>query len=214
MWPQLLVFDFDGVLVDSVHVKADAFGAAIESEYPALVKDFVAYHLANGGMPRRAKFEHLLKNMAFEPVTALKLDALCERFAQQTRRNIVSAAEIPGTTELLNAVPKHVTVGILSATPEEELRDILRARQIDHHFSLVAGSPAKKPQMLKQWREHFSHLTSHLYLGDALSDFLAAKDAGWPFVGVAAQDGTHPFDEDVHVVKDMRGLMDYFCGGH
>jgi beta-phosphoglucomutase-like phosphatase (HAD superfamily) len=56
MTVKAVLFDFDGVIVESVYVKTEAFRElfAGESEY---LSEILAFHLANGGMSRYTKFE-------------------------------------------------------------------------------------------------------------------------------------------------------------
>ena len=54
----IIIFDFDGVLVDSVEIKTNAF-AFIYKEYGDDIVDKVIYHhRLNGGMSRYKKFEY------------------------------------------------------------------------------------------------------------------------------------------------------------
>ena len=52
----ILVFDFDGVLADSVDIKADAFAELYSPYGSEIVEQVVAHQLANGGMSRFEKF--------------------------------------------------------------------------------------------------------------------------------------------------------------
>ena len=42
-----IVFDFDGVLVDSVNIKTEAFARLFDHEGPEVLEKVVAYHLEN-----------------------------------------------------------------------------------------------------------------------------------------------------------------------
>ena len=53
-----VVFDFDGVLVESVDVKTDAFAALYRPYGSDIVEKVVAWHMAHGGVMRFEKFRH------------------------------------------------------------------------------------------------------------------------------------------------------------
>ena len=50
------IFDFDGVIKDSVRVKSDAFVLLYASEGEEFQKRVEEYHLAHGGISRYEKF--------------------------------------------------------------------------------------------------------------------------------------------------------------
>ena len=54
----ILVFDFDGVLADSVNIKANAFAELYSPYGSEIVERVVTHHLANGGMSRFDKFNY------------------------------------------------------------------------------------------------------------------------------------------------------------
>ena len=59
---KFLIFDFDGVLVDSVAIKGDVF-AEIYEPYGKKISDLVRnHHFSNGGMSRYEKFRYYHKN--------------------------------------------------------------------------------------------------------------------------------------------------------
>ena len=60
----LFIFDFDGVLVDSVELKTIAFVHLYE-EYGSHIVDLViAFHCKNGGMSRFEKFKYFHNNIS------------------------------------------------------------------------------------------------------------------------------------------------------
>lgn len=212
MWPSFLALDFDGVLVDSVGVKGAAFGAAV-ADYPAsMVERFVAFHYANGGVDRRTKFVHFLTEIAGEPATEEKVQVLCDRFAAYTEGGVIAARAVAGADKLLAEAPGDTCVAVLSATPEAELRRIIEARGWTRHVDLIVGTPARKPETLQAWSSDCPDSARRLYVGDAISDFIAARDATWPFIGVANVAGTHPFPPEVTVVCDLDELRRRFNG--
>jgi len=55
---QAVFFDFDGVILDSVDVKTDAFVAIFRGYGPKIREDVVKYHHENGGVSRMEKFKY------------------------------------------------------------------------------------------------------------------------------------------------------------
>ena len=57
-----IIFDFDGVIAESVDVKTEAFKELFKA-YPDKVKAIADFHIDNGGMSRFDKFRHIYKNI-------------------------------------------------------------------------------------------------------------------------------------------------------
>ena len=57
-----ILFDFDGVILESVDIKGLAFCKLFEN-FPEHVTKIVQYHHANGGISRFNKFRYIYKNI-------------------------------------------------------------------------------------------------------------------------------------------------------
>ncbi len=57
---QVVFFDFDGVILDSVDVKTKAFAKMFRHYGPEVEQVVVDYHLANGGVSQVQKIRILL----------------------------------------------------------------------------------------------------------------------------------------------------------
>jgi beta-phosphoglucomutase-like phosphatase (HAD superfamily) len=55
---ETIIFDFDGVILESVTVKTEAFRELFSSE-PDCPDEIVEFHKRNGGMSRYDKFRHV-----------------------------------------------------------------------------------------------------------------------------------------------------------
>jgi len=64
-----IIFDFDGVLVESVDIKTKAFAGLFEHEGDSIVRRVVAYHIKNAGVSRFEKFRHIYKEMLDRELT-------------------------------------------------------------------------------------------------------------------------------------------------
>ncbi|MFA5614484.1 MAG: HAD family hydrolase, partial [Methanoculleus sp.] len=63
-----LIFDFDGVIVESIPLKTAAF-REVFSFVPDHLDEIIAYHLENGGMSRYDKFRYIYADILHEPLT-------------------------------------------------------------------------------------------------------------------------------------------------
>jgi phosphoglycolate phosphatase-like HAD superfamily hydrolase len=182
----IVVFDFDGVLVDSVHVKADAFFQMYQKYGSALAKQVRCHHLENGGMSRFAKFKYYQETLLGEKVKPEVIAALSIQFSGLVVEKIISSSWIPGAEIFLKLLSKNnILCMINSATPQDEIELIIHKRQMGKYFSGVFGSPTTKADNLQKIIDQFSINPSQIiFFGDALADWNAASEMGISFVGV------------------------------
>ena len=184
----LIVFDFDGVLVDSNNVKADAFAEIYHECGESIVSQIRNHHFENGGMSRFKKFQHYHEYFLGEKINIEKLETLAAKFSELVVENVISADWVSGAEQFLEKLNRlQIKCVINSATPQDELRLIVKRRGMSHLFSDVFGSPATKVENLRKIIGRYSVNPSQVtFFGDALSDWEAAHTVKIPFVGVGA----------------------------
>lgn len=197
---QAIFFDFDGVIVDSFHVKTRAFAALYADDHPEIVDDVVAYHNAHGGVSRHKKFEYFEGVLLGRTPTQQRLAELADRFAKAVVEQVIASAEIAGAERQLRLLANARTpCFVVSGTPEDELRVIVERRKLSPYFRSVHGAPAEKADILADLiAAHGFDQSRCLMVGDAMTDYRAAMLAGVPFLGVAL--GVSPFPADATVV--------------
>jgi phosphoglycolate phosphatase-like HAD superfamily hydrolase len=108
---------------------------------------------------------------------------LGERFSQIALGEILKAPFVPGAIEFLSQNKGRYTFCIASGTPEEELRNIVKQRNIEHFFQEVHGSPKQKTEIIdKILGKYLFSKKEVVFVGDAESDQQAAKKAEVSFI--------------------------------
>ena len=93
---QCIVFDCDGVILDSVPVKTRAF-ARIAAPYGQEAQDrFVMYHSLHGGVSRYRKFEWLYNEVLGREITQDESERLGRLFAEYSLDEVRRFPLIPG----------------------------------------------------------------------------------------------------------------------
>lgn len=210
-----VLLDFDGVIVESVDIKTDAF-FKLFSFAPSHVSEIVQYHAQNAGISRFEKFRYIYKNILKENLSDAKFDELSERFSSLVIDAVVEAPLVPGAGRFLEHFSHNVPLYVISATPQGELREIVRRRQMDHFFQKVLGSPAKKTDNIKNcMKTGRLDPAATVYVGDAVNDLNAAHAAGVRFIGRIRPGLSDPFqglDGVEFVVRDLDDLTEYIGG--
>lgn len=206
---EAIVFDFDGVLVESIDIKTQAFASLYAAHGVDVVSKVVAYHLANGGVTRSNKFRYYHETLLGIPLTKDAEAKLARRFACLVEDAVVSAPTVPGALEFLERHAGTLRLFMASSTPEEELKRIVARRGMNRYFSGIYGAPATKCEIIKGIVER-GHIDRRrvLMVGDALSDLHGAVRAGVQFLG--RRSGSElQFPRGVDVINDLTELPHY-----
>jgi len=205
---RLVILDFDGVVLESVAVKTEAF-RALFSSVPEHVDEIVRFHVENGGMSRFDKLRHIYKNILHEDLTPEKSDELAAAFASLVLRGVLAAPFVPGARKFLSAGHARIPLYVVSATPEDELHRIIRERGIDHCFRKTYGSPRIKIDCIRDiLAAEACPPAEALFVGDAGNDLEAARAAGIRFIGRVCEGDRNPFAGQPGVDAVITGLSE------
>jgi len=172
---KMIFWDFDGVIKDSVAIKTQAFLQLFES-YGAHVLDKVkSHHEANGGMSRFDKLPLYLQ-WAGEIPNSQRVNQFCKRFSQLCLQGVINAPWVPGVENYLRNNPNRQMFILVSATPQEELEQILQALNIKDCFLSILGAPLSKNEAIHIMLERYAlNPQECLMIGDARADLEAAE---------------------------------------
>lgn len=207
---QLFVFDFDGVLVDSVEVKTRGFAALYKPYGDSVVDRVIAHHLSNGGMSRYDKFIHYHRMFLGENIDTNSVISLSEKFSELVMEKVIMAPEILGSTKFLKSYCTRKNCVINSATPQLEIQEIVKKRGMDKFFSFVLGSPSSKTDNLDYLIKDGGYKPSNvIFFGDSVSDLIAAENLSVIFLGVGNDILNHlnKMDKSYLHIKDFSDII-------
>ena len=176
-----IIFDFDGVLVESVDIKTAAFRELFK-HIPDNVEEITRFHIDNGGMSRFDKFRYIYARILKKLLPQYEFNKLCMDFSHLVVEKVVTVPSVKGAEEFLGKNINRYNMFVVSATPEEELKDIIRRRNLEKYFLGVYGSPAGKEKLLlKILKENNYSRAETVFLGDSANDYHAARKANIRF---------------------------------
>lgn len=201
---QAVFLDFDGVIADSLAVKKEAFSTLFAPWGKEVQVAAVRYHEANGGMPRHSKLRHCMESLAGQQVDETELTELVQRFAGLVFDAVVAAPLLPKMEETLQALQQaQIPAFVVSGTPEEEMRNIVRHKNLTPYFKAVFGAPRHKGLIVRQALSHFGFSPPRcLFVGDALADLKAASENGLAFLGIVPPGRPNIFPHEVATSPD------------
>ena len=208
---KVLIFDFDGVIADSVEVKTVAFASMYEPYGMDVVDKVIDHHKNNGGMSRFEKFQYYHRTLLNIEVSQEIIDNLSTQFSKLVFNEVVSSSEIDSVTEFIEkyGVDERICV-INSATPQIEIEKIIQARGMSKFFSSIFGSPSSKLDNISIILNKYSCRNEDVvFFGDSEADLMAAIQAKINFVGIGPEIRSHIHRMAVEYpcMKDFKLIM-------
>jgi phosphoglycolate phosphatase-like HAD superfamily hydrolase len=179
---QIVFWDFDGVIKDSVMVKSRGYEKLFLPFGEDIVKRVNKHHNVHGGISRFEKIP-LYLSWAGESANPNQVQEFCDRFSTLVQQAVVDAPWVPGVYEYLRSHYVDQCFVLITGTPQKEIEQILHALKITQYFRDVYGAPKSKTIMIKDVLEHLGCLPDQaLVIGDSGTDLEAAKNNNVAFL--------------------------------
>jgi HAD superfamily hydrolase (TIGR01549 family) len=205
-----LIFDFDGVLVESNEIRFEGFQILFNSFPVDKVERLVKYARLNGGMSRYEKIRYFFEDILNEPVTNDDVNALSKKYSEIVKEKVIKAKAVTGSLEFLAANNSKCLFAIVSGSDQEELREVCKARGINNYFIKMLGSPVSKEKNISRLLGELGwEKGSCLYIGDSINDFEAAQNNNIDFLARGSGLVDWDFVDNVTVIRDLTQLQLY-----
>lgn len=206
---QAIIFDFDGVIVESEEIKTQAFSELYRPYGEDITEKVVQFHTQNGGLSRYYKFRYFQQHfLAKPPLTESEEKELDKRFSELVVDAIIAAQTVPGSLELIRQQAGRIPLFIASGTPEAELKVIIERRGLISYFTEIRGAPAIKKDIIAKFLSTYALQPKEvLMIGDALADYEGAVANGVSFLGRVRPGNMNPFPEHIKVVPDLHKII-------
>ncbi|MBC7427497.1 MAG: HAD family hydrolase [Bacteriovorax sp.] len=199
-----VIFDFDGVLVNSTPLKTQIFLDSISEFSEKEKKEFIEYHKFHGGVSRWGKFDYFLRNiikLENENEIKSKTELLVSRFTTFIADALELLELTEGSLSLLQTLKKTgKKCFIVSGAAETEVQAIVKRTNIEEYFEAVLGSPKNKKQNLNSLKEHGKIKGKGIFIGDSYTDYQSAIDFKMNFI----------FMKDFTEWEDRKDVEDHF----
>lgn len=206
-----LVFDCDGVVLNSNKIKTQAFYEATKHYGHEAAQALVDYHICNGGISRYSKFEYFFNEILKQEIEAKVFDNILLHFAQIVKEQLVRC-EVAEGLDQLRIYTKSAKWLIVSGGDQTELREIFLIRGIETYFDGgIFGSPDNKAEILQREVAKGNIIAPALFIGDSKYDYKVAKVAGLDFAFVSNWTEVEDFaefiaDENIHAFVSLSSI--------
>lgn len=202
---EVIFWDFDGVIKDSVSVKTKAFSKLFEKYGREIQEKVVSYHLENGGVSRFDKVKYFYSNFLSETISKTKLNEICSRFGEIVLQGVIDSPWVPGAEEYLRSNPYNQKFIIVTGTPQKEIEYIVEKLDLMDVFVSIHGTPGDKHEIVKKYIEQNSSKNDDLLLiGDSRTDYEAAILNNISFILRRTKNNAF-----MHKLKNMHVINDF-----
>lgn len=210
-----LVFDCDGVVLNSNKVKTDAFYQTALLYGEEAAQALVEYHVANGGVSRYKKLAYFLNTLVPQyaaKTSGPKLDGLLDAYASHVLQGLLTCDIAEGIYELRKNTPNTNWL-IVSGGDQAELRHVFAERGLAEYFDGgIFGSPDTKDEILKREINNDNIQQPALFLGDSKYAYQAAIKAGLDFIFLSGWTEVEEWKSficknKIHELKNIDGLL-------
>lgn len=171
-----IIFDFDGVILDSIPVKTEAFRVLFQAFPKDTIDTFIAYHIKNGGTSRYVKIQYFFNTLLKQEISKEEILQYADTYSQLTKDALCKEQYvIKNTLAFIKKNYKKYTMHIASGADEHDLKHICTHLHLNDYFLSIHGSPTIKSDIVKQLLEEYSYKKEEtILIGDSINDFDAA----------------------------------------
>ena len=175
-----LVFDFDGTLVDTNHIKRDGFFKISEDEKDGrkIMSKLLSSKIGN-------RYILIKKYCAIQKLTEEVYSRKVKKYCDYVDSGVINSKVFVGVIELLYFLKENdYTAYINTATPEDNIKKIIHSMQWNNFFESIFGSPNTKIKNLKLHVLNKFQPSEVLIIGDGEDYYESANQTSCSFTPV------------------------------
>ena len=173
---EVILWDFDGVIIDSNTVREFGFREVLMEFDSELVEQLIDFHNANGGWSRYVKFRYFYEKILKRPISESQVQELANSFSS------IMVDRLPNPELLIEETVSYIKemnsqgkqMHIVSGSDDNELKSLCEELELSKYFSSINGSPTPKSALVKAIIDNGNISASqYCLIGDALNDYYA-----------------------------------------
>ena len=172
-----IIFDFDGVILDSVPTKTEGYRILFKEYSVEVVKKMVEYHELNGGVSRYEKIKYFFNKLLKQDISKDKVQKYADKYSEITKEELTNSKYIiSDTVSFIKKNYRKYSMHIASGADERDLIYICDKLNLTKYFLSIYGSPTTKLNIVG------AILTKNMYqkeetilIGDSVNDYEVAE---------------------------------------
>ncbi len=186
---KVVVFDFDGTLVQSNQLKFDAYFKLFprDERHGLAISKVLDGHFEE---TRYKILERILKELGETENIKQRVLELASGYNDMVLAGAKTCPQVGRAEEMLKSFSVKYDLYLSSTTPEEALREIISHRGWQGYFKEICGHPRDKTETLRRIMDENSIGPHELVvIGDGESDRASAENVGCPFIHIDSGHG-------------------------
>ncbi|AGC78671.1 phosphoglycolate phosphatase-like HAD superfamily hydrolase [Nonlabens dokdonensis] len=180
-----ILWDFDGVILDSMKVRDWGFREIFEHFDKEKVDKLIDYHRVNGGLSRYVKIRYFYESILNKNISDEEVLVHATAFSDLMRSELTDKKNlIKETVDFIEANHSNYNFHIVSGSDQEELRFICKELGLAVYFNSIHGSPTPKNKLVSDLMfENKYDSNETILIGDSINDYEAAVANSLTFYG-------------------------------
>lgn len=180
-----ILWDFDGVILDSMAVRDWGFREIFKDYNNDQVNALISYHRANGGLSRYVKIRYFYETILGSNISDQQILSYAEKFSVLMKKELVKPKNlIEDSLQFIKSNYTKYSFHIVSGSDQEELRYLCNELNLSKYFLSIHGSPTPKITLVRDLLAKYKYNESEVCLiGDSFNDYEAAKKNFVDFLG-------------------------------
>ena len=124
---RIMVFDFDGVIIDSNGVKVDEYRKLFSkfTKNKTTLDEIIKIYKKSAGIPREITLKKVFKEILGKTISNQEVENLSSEFSAQIFRRLKAIDPLNGFLEYL-AIHKQITKHIISGAPDSDVSYLIK----------------------------------------------------------------------------------------
>ncbi|QVY67332.1 HAD family hydrolase [Polaribacter sp. Q13] len=180
-----ILWDFDGVILDSMKIRDWGFREIFKSFKKVHVDKLLEYHNLNGGLSRYVKIRYFYEEILEKKITEDEVLKYAKYFSILMKKELVNPNNlILDSVNFIKDNYKNYNFHIVSGSDQNELRFLCVQLNLDSCFLSIHGSPTPKKQLVTTLLKDYKYnLEDCCLIGDSINDYEAADYNSIKFYG-------------------------------
>lgn len=170
-----IIFDFDGVILDSMPIRTEGFKKIFENYDNKKVEELISFHLINGGLSRFVKIKYFFEELLETSISEEEINFFADKYSKIMKENLINEKYLLRETVDFIKNNNNIKMFIASGSEEKELRLINESLQLSKYFLGIFGSPKNKIDIVKSIiQDNKLNKNETILIGDSINDYDAA----------------------------------------